>query len=74
MGGAHRDRRTNIRKIFAMLLIKNLEIFENLNDEEIITQRKNKFLQIGRNLVFGKSDNNIGLSIKKTNLDTIFQK
>ena len=74
IGGAHRDREQTLENIRGVL-IKNLETFENLNDEEIITQRKNKFLQIGRNSGFSsKSDSNIGLSIKKTNLDVIFEK
>jgi len=74
VGGAHRDREQTLENI-RVVLTKNLEIFENLNDEEIITQRKNKFLQIGRNSGFSsKSDNNLGLSIKKTNLDIIFEK
>ena len=74
IGGAHRDREKtldNIRKV----LKDNLEIFQNLNEEEIINQRKNKFLQIGRSSGFSsKSDNSIGLSIKKTSFDNLIDK
>jgi len=46
-GGAHRDHDLildNVRSSIA----KNLNFFENMDGNEIITQRKNKFLSIGR--------------------------
>ncbi len=51
IGGAHRDRNLileNIRKSIS----KNLSDFSNFSPEEIINQRKNKFLKIGRNKGF----------------------
>ena len=47
IGGAHRDKNLileNIRKSIS----KNLNDFSNFSPEEIINQRKNKFLKIGR--------------------------
>ena len=51
IGGAHRDREQTLENIRGVL-IKNLETFENLNDEEIITQRKINFYKLGETLVF----------------------
>ncbi len=47
IGGAHRDKDQmllNVRKT----LIKNLEKFANMSSEEIYSDRKSKFLKIGR--------------------------
>ena len=54
VGGAHRDRDiilNNVRKS----LRKNLGMFSNLNNDEILLQRKNKFLSIGRNKGFAST-------------------
>ena len=68
-GGAHRDREKTLENI-RISIKKHLNDFENLNDEEIILQRKNKFLQIGREKGFSsKSDTTSGLSFKKNNID-----
>tara|TARA_Y100000816_G_scaffold62670_1_gene41373 strand:+ start:1254 stop:2360 length:1107 start_codon:yes stop_codon:yes gene_type:complete len=51
LGGAHRDKDLildNVRDAIE----KNLSKFLTLNDEEILNQRKNKFLDIGRNKGF----------------------
>ena len=73
IGGAHRDKEKileNVRKS----ITKHLEYFENLSGDEIILQRKNKFLQIGRNSGFvSKSDINTGLSLKKNSLNDLFE-
>ena len=46
-GGAHRDRNKIIKSIKESIRI-NLEKFSKLNKEEILNQRKHKFLSIGR--------------------------
>ena len=51
LGGAHRDKDLildNVRNA----IDRNLSKFLTLNDEEILNQRKNKFLDIGRNKGF----------------------
>ena len=51
LGGAHRDKDLvldNVRNA----IDKNLSKFLTLNEEEILNQRKNKFLDIGRNKGF----------------------
>ena len=51
LGGAHRDKDLildNVRNA----LDRNLNKFLTLNEEEILNQRKNKFLDIGRNKGF----------------------
>ena len=73
-GGAHRDKDLilyNIRKS----LKKNLEIFDNMNREEIFTQRKDKFLSIGRRKGFASySDISKNLSMKNSIIDKIKNK
>ena len=71
IGGAHRDRDLildNVRRS----LRKNLDIFTNMSKDEILMQRKNKFLSIGRGKGFasysGISEN---LSMKTSILDNI---
>ena len=41
--------------VFQMQKWKNLEIFFNMNNEEVLLQRKNKFLSIGRNKGFSST-------------------
>ena len=73
-GGAQRDRGKTLEKI-RNSIEKNLEDFENLSSDEIILQRKNKFLQIGRDGGFSsKTDIDSGLSLKKNNINIIFEK
>ena len=73
-GGAHRDKDLileNVRKSIE----KNLIEFESKNSEEIISHRKNKFLQIGRTKGFvSKLDDLNTLSMKKSKLDGFFEK
>ncbi len=47
LGGAHRDRNLMINNIRDSIS-KNLESFKQMSEEEILNQRKNKFLGIGR--------------------------
>ena len=71
VGGAHRDRDLILDNVRTSLR-NNLEIFVNMNGDEILMQRKNKFLSIGRAKGFtsysGVSEN---LSMKISMLDNI---
>tara|TARA_B100002019_G_C21200296_1_gene563655 strand:+ start:84 stop:1193 length:1110 start_codon:yes stop_codon:yes gene_type:complete len=74
VGGAHRDKDKTLENI-RHSISKNLQAFENLTEEEIVSQRKNKFLQIGREGGFtSKSDINNSLSLKENSLQTLFSK
>jgi len=74
IGGAHRNREKILDNVRASIK-KNLESFTSLNKEEIILQRKNKFLQIGRSKGFStKSDASSGLALKKININHILEK
>ena len=70
IGGAHRDREKTLENIRSSLA-KNLAIFDNLSEDEIIAQRKNKFLKIGREEGFSTNaniDKNISFKESKFNL------
>ena len=54
IGGAHRDRDIVLDNVRNSIR-KNLEIFSNMNNEEVLLQRKNKFLSIGRNKGFSST-------------------
>jgi len=73
IGGAHRDRDLildNVRKSIE----NNLNEFLNMNGEEILNHRKNKFLRIGRNKGFvTKLDDLNNLSMKKNNLNIFIE-
>ena len=73
-GGAHRDRDLILDNVRNSIR-ENLEIFENMNNDEILMQRKDKFLSIGRNKGFTSysvfSDN---LSMKVSLLNKIKNK
>ena len=75
LGGAHRDKETTLVNI-RLSLQKNLQDFESLSDDEIISQRKNKFLKIGRGGGFSsKNDiNDSSLSYKKNNAILLMEK
>ena len=67
-GGAHRDKEKTLENI-RLSIIKYLNDFENLSDDQVILQRKNKFLEIGRERGFSsKSDITSGLALKKNNI------
>ncbi len=73
-GGAHRDKDLildNVRNS----LEKNLEFFYNMNEDEIYSQRKNKFLSVGRNKGFTtKSSDSENLLIKENIIDKFISK
>ncbi len=74
IGGAHRDREMMLENIRSSLQ-NNLEKFEGLNNEEIILQRKNKFLQIGRGQGFStKQNDSSNLSFEKNKFDILLEK
>ncbi len=73
-GGAHRDRE-KILENMRFSIEKNLNEFEKLSPEEVINQRKNKFLKIGRGGGFSsQSDESSGLSLKENHMSIIFKK
>ena len=73
LGGAHRDREQMLDSIRDSIS-KNLNYFKDLSSEEIMNERKNKFLKIGRNKGFISSSEDLStLTIKKNNLDNILK-
>ena len=72
VGGAHRDKDLildNVRNSIS----KNLNLFENLDKDQILMQRKNKFLSIGRNKGFTSKTNILdNLSMKQSFFDYLF--
>tara|TARA_B100001057_G_scaffold311248_1_gene311281 strand:+ start:4939 stop:6036 length:1098 start_codon:yes stop_codon:yes gene_type:complete len=72
LGGAHRDRNLILKNVKESIL-KNLSTFKELSPEEILEQRKNKFLKIGRSKGFINNLENLSsLDNKKDNLDQFF--
>ena len=73
LGGAHRDRDLmldNVRKSIS----KNLDQYKEMTSEDIMNERKNKFLKIGRNDGFMNNVEDLSnLTIKKNNFDNIFK-
>ena len=69
IGGAHRDKDLILENVGDSIR-KNLDFFINMDGEDILSQRKNKFLSIGRNKGFTStskiSDN---LSMKTNFID-----
>ena len=51
VGGAHRDKNLILENI-RISILNNLNLFKDMSDEEILNQRKNKFLKIGRSKGF----------------------
>ncbi len=73
-GGAHRDRNlilNNVRESIS----KNLNMFQEMSAENILDQRKNKFLKIGRDKGFISSPGNLSISENQRNsMDQFFNK
>ncbi len=66
IGGAHRDRNlilSNVRESIS----KNLNLFKQMSNEDILDQRKNKFLKIGRNKGFISNPENLSSLDHKNN-------
>ena len=74
VGGAHRDRDLIVDNVRTSLR-NNLESFVNMSGDEILMQRKNKFLSIGRSKGFTSySVTPENLSMKTSMLDNIKSK
>jgi acetyl-CoA carboxylase carboxyl transferase subunit alpha len=73
LGGAHRDKDQmldNLRESIS----KNIDYFKDLSSEEIMNERKNKFLKIGRNQGFTRNSEDLNtLTIKNNNFDKILK-
>ena len=64
IGGAHRDKDLILENV-KISIRKNLSEFQNMDREDILIDRKNKFLSIGRNQGFKNNPNkNSHLSMK----------
>ena len=73
-GGAHRDREKVLKNV-KVSIEKSLIEFADLNRDEILEKRKNKFLSIGRTKGLYTSGNNKDKLILQTNtLDKLVQK
>jgi acetyl-CoA carboxylase carboxyl transferase subunit alpha len=73
LGGAHRDNELMLKNLKSSIS-KNLDFYKNFSSEEIINERKNKFLKIGRNEGFMSSPEDLStLTIKNNNFDKIFK-
>jgi acetyl-CoA carboxylase carboxyl transferase subunit alpha len=73
LGGAHRDRDQMLESL-RLSISKNLNYFRDLSSDEIMNERKNKFLRIGRNKGFVSSSENLStLTVKNNNLNKILK-
>ena len=74
LGGAHRDRNLILRNVKESIS-KNLNTFQEMSAEDILDQRKNKFLKIGRNEGFISNLENLStLENKRSSMDQFFNK
>jgi acetyl-CoA carboxylase carboxyl transferase subunit alpha len=73
LGGAHRDKDQMLESLKDSIS-KNLNYFKDLSSEEIMNERKNKFLKIGRNKGFISNSEDIStLTIKDNNVVEILK-
>ena len=73
LGGAHRDKDQMLESLRTSIF-KNLNYFKDLSSEEIMNERKNKFLKIGRNKGFVSSSEDLStLTVKYNNFDKILK-
>ena len=70
LGGAHRDRNLMLNNVRESIS-KNLESFKEMSHEEVLNQRKNKFLKIGRGKGF--TNNPESLSALEDTKNSMFQ-
>ena len=74
LGGAHRDKDMILDNVRNSIR-KNLDFFINMDKEQILLQRKNKFLSIGRNQGFTTSSKiSDNLSMKTNIIDKFINK
>ncbi|MDA9653381.1 acetyl-CoA carboxylase carboxyltransferase subunit alpha [Candidatus Pelagibacter sp.] len=72
LGGAHRDRNLILNSIRTSIS-KNLEFFKDMSSEDILNQRKNKFLKIGRSKGFINNLENLSVLDNKNNIEHFFK-
>ena len=73
IGGAHRDRELMLENL-KVSISKNLGYFKDLSPEEIMNERKSKFLKIGRSKGFISNSEDLSkLTIEDKNFDKIFK-
>jgi acetyl-CoA carboxylase carboxyl transferase subunit alpha len=73
LGGAHRDNELMLENLKSSIS-KNLDFYKNFSSVEIINERKNKFLKIGRNKGFMSSPEDLSsLTVKNNNFDKILK-
>ena len=71
LGGAHRDKDFILKNVRESI-IRNLDEFRNMTEEEIFNERKNKYLKIGRNKGFIDNTNELSsLKPEKNKLSQI---
>ena len=74
LGGAHRDRNLILKNV-SECISKNLNSFKEMSPEEILSQRKNKFLKIGRKKGFVSTEEGLSsLTNKQNYLNKFFEK
>jgi acetyl-CoA carboxylase carboxyl transferase subunit alpha len=73
IGGAHRDRDLMLENL-RISISRNLDYFKDFTSEDIMNERKNKFLTIGRNKGFINNTEDLSsLTIKNSNFDKILK-
>ena len=73
LGGAHRDRDMMLEGL-KQSISKNLDYFKDLSADEIMNERKNKFLKIGRNKGFVSNPEDLStLTAKPNNFDNFLK-
>ena len=73
LGGAHRDKELILNSV-KRSIENNLNQFLNMTKEEILNDRKNKFLMIGRNKGFvSQLDDLNSLSMKKNKINLVIE-
>ena len=73
LGGAHRDRDLMLQNV-KQSISKNLDYYKELSPNEILEERKSKFLKIGRNDGFITSNDDLSsLTVRKNKFDQIFK-
>ena len=70
LGGAHRDKEVILKNV-KNSLTANLDYFQSMSGEDILNNRKNKFLKIGRNKGF--TTNNDEISSLKSSQSQLFK-
>ncbi len=73
LGGAHRDKDLILKNVRTSIS-ENLKYFQDLSPEEIMDERKKKFLTIGRNKGFVSDSGDIDtLTMKENNIEKVLK-